>query len=562
MFEWKSKSDDQIADYVVKNQGRLEEKRRNYEDLWEKIVTIFRPRRYDILGERKKGEQYGADIFDQQPANALNKFVGGLLGYMVSRRIPWIQFMAQGYRLMELDHIKEYCQSAAEQILYAANRSNFYSALVPHALDAHSAGTSVMIPTTDELRDRVVFDVIHPRDSYIAVDKFGYPNIYHRDLILTAITAVDMFGKEALPVKIVKDAEGKSPFSEHEFIWAVYPNGDRDTDSLRATDKPYAVFCVLKASRGENKSRLVLKDGRDNFPICWRSLRESGASYGTSLAADCLTSALIANKLGEKALIAAHKAVEPPVVYSSTLRPSLHLNPGGRTPVADLNREGVKPIMDRLNWPITDAQMEKIHAQIDDRFFIRFFEMLSESDLKARTAYEVSQMMGEKAVLMSTIIDTFEQETIEPAIEVLIAAESAAGRMPDPPDEIIESGGRIDLDYIGPLAQLQRSLLKSKGIIDSLSIVQAIMALNVEAGWKINWLELIEEAVIAQGMPQKLILSDDEVRQIQEAQAQRQQALEQAEMVEKVGKVIPGLGKPVAPGSPAEALMGAAEGGV
>lgn len=554
-FNWKEKTDDQAAKLITDQHGRLVSRRQIYDSLHEKIVRIFRPRRYDILGGNIKGKQYGANIFDQQPANALNKFVGGKLGYMVSRRIPWLQFIAPDRRLMELDHIKEYCQNASEQVLYGAGRSNFYSSVVPHALDAHSIGTSVEVPMIDPVRSRVVFDVVHPRDSFIAVDKYGYPNIYHRELTLTAITALDMFGADMLPAKVVRDAEGKDPFAESKFIWAVYPNDDRDMSSLRASDKPWAVFCVMQASARRGKSKLVLRDGRDDFPICWRSGRESGADYGTSLAADCLTSALQVNKLGEKALMAAHKVVDMPVVYSNTLRRSLHLNPGGRTPVNDILREGVKSVGERIDWPISDAQMQRLHDQLDDRFFIKFFSMLGEADLKARTAYEVSQMMGEKAVLMSSIVGTFEEESLEPAIEFIIKAETEAGRMPEPPDELLEAGSRIDLRYLGPLAQLQRSLLKSKGIIDSLSIIGPIMEMHPPAGWKINWMELIEEATISQGLPQKLILSDDEVRKIQESEAQKQQALEQAEMMEKVGKTIPNLGKPIAAGSPAAAMM-------
>lgn len=561
MFDWKTKTDKQKVKFVQAQDGRLKKRRQLYADLWGLIVQIFRPRRYDILGGQPKGKQFGTKIYDQHPSNALAKFVGGKLGYMISRRIPWIQFVSTDRKFMELDHVKQYCQEAAEQVLYAANRSNFYAAALPHALDAHSVGTSVSIPTLDEVRDKVIFDVVHPRDSYIAVDRFGFPIIYHRDLELTNLTALETFGQDKLPnTWFDHDKKGertdlKNPFDENKYIWAVYPNNDRDRSSPLTSEMPYKVFCILKAGRGGSQSALVMESGRPRFPICWRSQRESGADYGTSIAADCLTASLVANTLGEKGLMVAHKAAESTKIGSKTLRRSYHPDPGGITWVDDINREGIKVIEERLNWPVTDAQMDRIHDQIDDKFFIRFFEMLSAGDMKARTAYEVSQMMGEKAVLMTTIVDTYEQESIEPHVEELMYAEAAAGRMPDPPQEMLDAGGSVDIEYLGPLAQLQRSLLRSRGIVDSLAILQQIQTMSEEGLWKINWLELTEEATLAQGLPQKLIRSDDEIRELQRAAAERDQMMMQGEMADKAAKLLPALNKRAEPGSMGDEMV-------
>jgi hypothetical protein len=465
MYNFKSMTDEQKVKLITGNQVRFEKARQRYNDLWSLIVKVFRPRRYDILpnSERLKGEQYGAKVYDQSPANALFKFTSGKLGYMVNRSVPWIQFLSTDSKLMELDHVKAFMQEAAEQVLYAAGRSNLYSSLVPHSLDADSIGTSVMIPMIDPVKDRVVFDVSHPRDSYIATDRFGDVKVYQRPLKLKRMTALEMFGEDKLPDEWFENGQLKEILAEDEYIWCVYPNDDRDNTSRLSRDKKYLTMCVRNAGSSVEKSRLVYESGRDYFPVCYRAGRESGADYGTSIAADCLTAALVTNKLGEKAVDAAHKAVEPPKVASKTIRSTLRTNAGSTTFVDDIEKEGVKTWMDRLNWPVTDAQMQRLDEQIQDRMFIRFFEMLSAGDLKARTAYEVSQMMSEKATLMSTIIDTFEQEVLEPAIAILITEETKAGRMPYPPEELLMSGGKVDIRYLGPLAQLQRSLLRSRG---------------------------------------------------------------------------------------------------
>jgi len=551
-FNWKTKTADESAKFVVTMQGRIAQRRAVQDDIKALVVKIFRPRSYDILGNCEKGKQYGQNIYDQHPANALNKFVSGKIGYMVSRQVPWIGLVPTQRSLLRSDAVKQYTQDASEQILYAAGRSTLYSALYPHGMDAHSVGTSCMVPMRDRKKDRVVFDVVHPRDSFIGIDKYGDAIIYHRTQTMTNLTALEMFDRRKLPDNWFKDNSAESndlkePFEEHKYIWAVYPNDDRYNNSARNVDKKYKVMCVLL---GEKDNRLVLDSGDNIFPICWRSLRETGFEYGTSIAMDCLTTALYTNKLGEKNLLAAHLAVDPRKLASSTLRRTLHDNPGGTTWTDDIQREDVKTWGDRIQWPTADAQMVRLNADIDDRMYIRFFEMLSSGELsKVKTAYEVSQMMGEKATLMSAIVDTFEQECLEPCIGVLIEEETAAGRMPEVPDELIESGGKVNIRYIGPLHQLQQTLLRGKSITDAVAVIEQMAVLDSFVPIKFNFMEMAEEVTVSGGLPQRMVKSDEEVRKIIEETNQRQQATEQAEMAQKAASAAGSLSGSVAPDS-------------
>lgn len=562
MFDWKQKSDDSTATLILAHHGRLVGRRALYRDLWRLIVQIYRPRRYSILGNYPVGKQFGANVYDQGPANALSRFVSGKIGYMVNRAVPWIQFVTPNARMMNQDHIKGYCQDAAEQVLYGIGRSNFYSAIVPHTMDSDSIGTSVMVPQYDEMNDRIMFDVVDPDKTYIGVDQFGNPKIYHRELRLTRMTAEEIFGQDVLPstwYKVDKTAgtkELKQPFQEDEYLWTMYPNDDRDSDSFLSTDMRYLVMCVLLSGQDAKKPSLVYKKGRNHFVVCSRPGRDSGAEYGTSLAAECLTAALMANKLGEKNIIAAHKMADPAVIASKSLRTTLQTGAGSRTWVDDIQREGVKTWMDKMNWAVPDAQLKEIHEQMNDRMFIKFFEMLSSGDLTERTAYEVSQMMGEKATLMTTLVDTYEQESLAPSVDVIIEAETEAGRMPDVPEEILVAGGRLDITYLGPLAQLQRSLLRSKGTIDALSLIERIVSMNEQAGWKIDWLELIEEVTVAQGMPQRLIKSDEDVAMIAQGVEQAAQAEQQRAQLETTSDAAQKLGKRIEPRSVLSQVMG------
>jgi hypothetical protein len=91
MLNWKEKTDDQIADFVFKQDGRLIRRRQIYEPLWSLIIKIFTPRHRSLLKNDKAGESYGAKIYDANPALTIIKFARASFGHMASRGVndPW-----------------------------------------------------------------------------------------------------------------------------------------------------------------------------------------------------------------------------------------------------------------------------------------------------------------------------------------------------------------------------------------------------------------------------------------------------------------------------------------
>lgn len=562
MFDFDDKSDDQIVKMVLGHFGHAKQKRLVYEPLWETLNKIFMPRRYDFLQNDRRGKQYGAKVYSGHPAIALNKCALGTLNYLASKSTPWLAFGASNQRTMANDEVKRYFQECAEQVLWSFNKSSFFSSSIWFTKDGFCTGTAASVPEHDYVRDRVVYKTMHPSQCYVEDDEFGNPCALFRPFKRTAIQLYQLAGKDKLPDEIVAAAEGrdgaKNPFSEFDVLMAVYRNHKYSTsdDSLLPEDGPNKIFYILMGTKEKNK-QLIVKSGIDYFPLIWRMGKEPDYSYGTSLAADALTFALIDNKLAEKGLQAVHMAIEPPTIAPASLRGRVRLNPGGRT-WTNSPEERVETLMERLNWPMSDAQMERIHNQINDVFFIRFFELLSQGDLPQITAYQVRQMMGEKAVLMSSISESFEEDYLNGAVDAQWAYETKAGRMPKAPDILYDpeySNGKIDVNYIGPLAQLQKSLLKSKGIIDGLEVIKLIQSIWPQSVIKINEMQLIEEAGIAQGMQQSLFKSDDEIGAILAEQRQKD---EQAAMVEQgaqVAKALPAAGQEIQPNSPL-ALLG------
>ena len=572
MLDWKTKTDEQIVKFLQDDNARMVERRRSYEDLWKLENKVFRPRRTDLLRDQPKGKRFGADIFSGRPALAMRKFNYGLLGYMAGKKDPWLQFGPERVKLLEDDDIRKYMQEAAEQVLWGFNRSSFY-AETPACNEDACISAGVMVPDIEEATGRVLFQTVHPGENYIERDAMGRTAVYHRwPYKLTAMAAVEKFGQDALggeEAKIVKDAAGaenRSPLTEYEFLYCVYKNSEYRPGAIDSLSQKYITFYVQiggQASGGRN-ARLVQKIGRRWLPIVNGQMWEPGESYPRGLAADALTAALVGNKLREKQIRAAHMAVEGRTKASRTLRGKIQTSPGSTTYVNDPT-DVLEIMNEKINWPITDAESEKIAAEIDDWFFLPLFEMLTGREVLPDTAFLTAEMKAEKVVLMGPIIGSFEDRLLEPAVEIIFDNEQnnvvrrygSYGRMPDPPQRLLdECGGRIENIYVGQLAQIQRSVMRAQPIRESLEFIDRMGDRFPESMLIVNAKKMLEEGMRVTGLRQDLIYDERQVAEREKIMAEQQMAAEQAEIAERAANVVPHISKKVEPGSVLGELAG------
>lgn len=568
MLDWRTKTDEEIAKFCVAQQGRFESIRKPYEPLYDSSDKLFLPRRAEMQAKRAPGEAHGVGVYDDHPATALGKWANAMSGNMVSREDDgrwWIQFVAQKQALMEIDQIKDYMQESEEQVRFGFNQSTFYDEF-PEMLKDTGASYGAMTAEGDKVDDRVVFLTRRPRDHWFGLNRFGKPVADHFKIKMTALDMLKQFTEQALPALIVKQAkaqENLDPFSEHEVLHCIYRNEYRRENSLNKLDKPWIMFYVLPSCQGETGPRLLLKDGSDWGVINLRIGSSLGDAYPLSMALDALTGGCYGNLLAKYKLRAAHLAVDPPRRAHQNLRDQIirnKLNPGSNTYVESAD-EVIELLMDRLNWPLSDAELKERNQAIDDIFFLSFFEAFSRGgpDFSKITAYHAAQIAQEKLPMMGPVIDRCQDSVLEPASSVIWTYETLAGRMPDPPDILLEmTGGKIVNRYMGWLAQLRRSIRQSTGTLEILQILEVFSRLWPSSLAKIKHFDFIERACIERGADQDLFHTDQEMEQIEASMEQREQIEMQLAAGERIGKMLPGIGKAFEPGSPGAMMKEAA----
>lgn len=520
----------------------LQQKRNPWDTgLWQDIADYVIPVREDMKGNQQPGQIKATKIYDGTAVSALNLFADGLHGYMISPAIQWfnLRLPRQLKFLENIPEVRMWMEAVQGDIYSAFQSSNFYSEMRTFFKDGGSIGTASIYIEEDISTGKIVFTCLHPREGFIEEDRFGNIDTFFRKVKLKARQAEQQFGIDNLSDPI-KNACKDSPYTEFEYLHAVYPRNDFDDRSIAATKKKYAsVWC----ESGSNK--MPRESGYNRFPYrVWRYSKSANDVYGYSPAAFALPEIKSLNAIAKDLLGAAQMTVRPPFNIPIEMKGKVRLTPFGMNYYgSDFNRR-ITPVNTGMVFPIALDREEKKREIIEKHFHVDFFLMLQRAE-RQMTATETMERMGEKASVLSASIGDL-TGVLDGIIDDIMVIELEAGRIPPPPDVLQEYGGaRIDTVYMGPLAQAQKRLFETQGITSGLQLAVPLLAVFPDAVDLINSDEALKELLISNGFPQSALNTPEQMvnirKQKQAQQAQELQKMDQdrgAEILKKLSQAV------------------------
>jgi len=194
---------------------------------------------------------------------------------------------------------------------------------------------------------------------------------------------------------------------------------------------------------------------------------------------------------------------------------------------------------------------------IKEHFNVDFFLMLSSAE-KVMTATEIMEKQGEKAVVLGSQVGRLTADVLEPVIDRAFDIEMRAGRLPPIPDILRKSRARIDVDYLGPLAQIQKRQFKTQGITNAEAVLFPMASAYPEVLMVIDPIKVAKELVEAAGMPQSCMRSDEEIAALLDAQRKQQAAQQQAQMASTMADAANKSRRTIEPNSAADMALQAA----
>jgi hypothetical protein len=213
------------------------------------------------------------------------------------------------------------------------------------------------------------------------------------------------------------------------------------------------------------------------------------------------------------------------------------------------------------NLPFTVEFQDRVAAVINEFFHTDVFMMMSQlaqgGKSERMVTEQVMELQGEKAAILGTRVGNLQSEAFDPLINRVYSIEAAAGRIPTPPDILLESvHGGVEVQYLGPLAQAQTRLTTVRSIQSFLQVATQIAQMDPTIIHAINGPQMLRTVADKVDLPVDCVYDAKTFEKIIQGinqQAQHQQMVEDAP---KLARAAASMAKAPEAGSALQTLMG------
>ncbi len=540
---------------ITDEQERMDIEFKNCEKLKELAIQLTYPGRepamdwYNTFDDKKRTKKSRV-IYDPTAIAAREVWGNGILGnYMPKSTNWWVQQMSD-MKLMDSKRVREWLQDTDEHLRAVLTQSgpdeaNYYNQKLVSINDAGVIGDSFMYIEHDQETGKQMFMCPHPREFRIRRDFWGRVVAIHHRFNKTIRQVKDEFGEGSLS-ESQRLALENSPNQKVQIIHAIHKNRDYEPGKAGVINMKWQ----HKYLNVEFK-KIIKDDGSETLnPIPWSLNRPSTESYGRGIVSQMFVEILTANFMGRDILIASQQAARPAMLIPSALKHKLRTGAAGKTFVGNKEMQGLKMgdlvsrLIDSSGYPFGENNHEKWQELVNQRFGKSLFLALNSADPSAYQNIDmVRGMQAERAVLMAPFLGTLGGIT-DREFDRIYEIELNSGRAPEVPDEVLQSqNGRIDIQYIGPLAQILKQYYETGNLLQTVANMSAVMSVAPDSDIVVDGDELMRKILESGNTPEEIILSREDVAEIKAIAAEQQEQLQQAQLAEQAAGMVPNLSK-------------------
>lgn len=594
------RDDDQKAKDCQKYLQVLADQRLQWEPMIDNIIQfVNHGRRFVQDYNLWDGQQTGQEVYDDSAMLARNMLVDGMVGYLCSRNQPWFALELpgkfnfprssgmrswSGQRVDSYPQVQRWLQDCQDVMYSALNRSNYYDVITEFISDGATCGTATVQVEEDVAQAAIVFTVPHFREIFIAENQWGKVDTIYRVYKMTLRQLVQKFGLEKM-ISVDDQFERdytQNMYDERQILHAIYPRTDYQPDKLAARNKRWASDWVYRkggvinytglAGRAstdmiDGGAKLLASGGYDSLPtITWRWRKNDDEVYGRGPAHDAFVSIALANQMGRTNLVTAQQAAEPPLVAYSDLRGAIQRGPAGITYVennrGDMRARMPMPLFTGVQQlPFNVEYQDRVRQIINQYFHTDVFMMmtsLSQQGNQSRMVIEqVMELQGEKAAILGTRVGNLQSEAFDPLISRVYDIEARAGRIPQPPDILLNSEhGPVEVQYLGQLAQAQTRLTTVRSITTFLQLAGQVAQFDPTVPHFVDAEFVLRKLGDAVNAPVGCIRDPRQIQAIQEHLNKLAQQDQTAENFPKMARGAASLAKAPEAGSILKEIMG------
>jgi hypothetical protein len=529
------------AEQLIEFYQTLKGGRSTFETYWQSLHDYFYIEAQDINTQYNPGTELTVDaLYDSTTLEAGDVLASGFMNYLTPPTSKWFSLRAKNPMLRNNKAVASYLEDVTDQVNYTLNKSNYYDQMFSSYKSSGIYGTSAMLEEED-IEDDARFYSLPIKNICLVEDGRGRVSEYFIEFEYTASQAASRWGMENLSRAMQEElsAERRKEV-KHQFLLYIANRHRRDIKKQDKKNLPIEAVWIDV----ENK-QTIEEGGYHEFPaMCHRFDKRPFIPWGFSPAMKALPFARLLNAMAKTNLRMMMKHTDPPIA----LPDNAFLMPFNANPRAvnyyNKNKMNAQDIFAFGNYGNPQVGMTaieyysmKVKALMYNDVFLAF-----DGITKQMNNPEVMERINEKMTMLGPAVGRYIAEMLNPVVIRTIGILFRKGKLPPPPDELIQDPS-YEIDCISQLAQAQRRS-ELNALVSGLSMVGQMAQFSPEVLDKVNPDKVVDEAWSIVGAPMRVLREDNEVQAIRDAKgemAQKQMGMEMAQkgadVIEKGSKV-------------------------
>lgn len=514
------------ADELIKQFEQLLSGRKTFESYWQQLHDYFYLEAQDVNRTYSAGNELDASyLWDATTLESADVFASGFMNYLTPPTSKWFRLRHKDPKLAENKAIGDFLEDVSAEVNSVINRSNFYDQMFPSYKSSGVFGTSVIFEEED-LKDDARFYNMPLKQVVMSEDAKGRASEFFIEFEYTAKQAESRWGKDALSSEMQQELEQSAPERKHKFLLYI---ANRNTREIQKSDKKNL---PVEACWIDVKARTIIDEsGYNEFPaMVHRFDKRPFIQWGYSPAMKSLPFARLLNTIAKTNLRAMMKHTDPPIALpDNAFIAPFNMNPRALN-YYNKDKMSGKDIFPFGNYG--DPQMglqaveyyaSKVKSLMYNDIFLAFNNITKEMNNP-----EVMERINEKMTMLGPAVGRYLSEVLNPIVQRTIGILARKGRLPDPPDEMLENP-EFEIDFVGALAQSQRRS-ELNTLITGLQMVGQMAPMTPEVMDKVNPDKVVDEVWSITGASVKVLRDDNEIAEIRKGRAQ--QVSQQQEMAQ------------------------------
>jgi hypothetical protein len=523
------------AEKIAQKVEHLHGTRGTWRNHWRDVADFILPHKDNIDKTRVKGEKVNQFLLDNTALNSNVTLAGFLHTLLTNPNSEWFELTTGNREIDERDDVRLWLQDTTKRIYNTLNNSNFQTEVHEVYIDLGAFGTACLSMEEDE--ERVIRFAARPiQDFFIAEDNRGMITEVYRKFKWNLKQIIQEFGEEAIKASRIlsRALERKEMDKEYEIIHAVYPRDIAPGAIL--TNRPWVSQYVMCEDRVD-----LRVSGFTTFPYAVpRWSKSSGEVYGRSPGMNALPECKTLNLMVETTIRGAQKVIDPPLqAPDDGFLGTIRTRPGAINFRRPGIQDDIKPILNDSRVDFGFQMIEEKRQRIREAFFIDQLR-LREGD--RMTATEVEQRVDESFRFMGPVLSRMRSEFLRPVIDRAFDIMERRGLIKPAPEVLRDM--ELDVQYTSMIARTQKQG-EARAILRTIEQATPFISADPSVLDNINGNEALKLLARINNMPQSILRSEREVKQIREARAQAEQAAVEEELnsntADNISKVAPAL---------------------